>query len=279
MTRLLLISACLPIAFSLFTHVTVAQETIPLIPRRLPPPGTHRPTEEQQRLHQREIARLDAIGLTHHEAYPDAAVYLEAVRRAYAHDEFYHKRVAEWIDVALNQAEERLGHLREGKTPWRNQRGLVVAGYRSRIDGSLQIYGLEIPEDLDLTQPLTLYVWLHGRGDTNTDLYFIRDREAKRSPFAFEDGITLHPFGRHCIGFKAAGEIDVLEAVEDVQKRYTIDPQRVVLSGFSMGGTTRPLTNRHFGSSTTSPITLAISSIFPSSSTVGKSTNRSRRPR
>ncbi|MGY8689964.1 MAG: prolyl oligopeptidase family serine peptidase, partial [Verrucomicrobiales bacterium] len=107
---------------------------------------------------------------------------------------------------------------------------------RSQLDDSLQPYGLEVPEGLDLTQPSTLYVWLHGRGDKNTDLYFIRDREKKRSPFQFEDGITLHPFGRHCIGFKAAGEVDVLEAIRDVQRRYRIDETRIVLLGFSMGG-------------------------------------------
>ena len=47
---------------------------------------------------------------------------------------------------------------------------------------------------------------------------------------------VLHPFGRQCIGWKSAGEIDVLEAVDDVAKRYQIDRDRIALAGFSMGG-------------------------------------------
>ena len=44
-------------------------------------------------------------------------------------------------------------------------------------------YGLEIPEGLDLSKPVPLYVWLHGRGDKDTDLHFIRGREGKRDRF------------------------------------------------------------------------------------------------
>ena len=46
----------------------------------------------------------------------------------------------------------------------------------------------------------------------------------------------LHPFGRHCLGYKSAGERDVWEAIEQVKSEYKIDPRRIVLMGFSMGG-------------------------------------------
>ena len=51
-----------------------------------------------------------------------------------------------------------------------------------------------------------------------------------------DGGIVLHPFGRQCFGYKSAGAIDVLHAIEDVKAKYPIDPDRIVLYGFSMGG-------------------------------------------
>ena len=37
-------------------------------------------------------------------------------------------------------------------------------------------------------------------------------------------------------GWHFAGEADVFEAIAAVQKRYKIDPERILLRGFSMGG-------------------------------------------
>lgn len=46
----------------------------------------------------------------------------------------------------------------------------------------------------------------------------------------------LHAFGRHTLGFKWAGELDVLDATAHAQTQYPIDAQRIALGGFSMGG-------------------------------------------
>ena len=65
------------------------------------------------------------------------------------------------------------------------------------------------------------------------------DERARRSwPFQglLDDGIVLHPFGRQCLGYKSAGEMDVLDAVDHVLARYNVDPDRIALMGFSMGG-------------------------------------------
>ncbi|MBI3465666.1 MAG: prolyl oligopeptidase family serine peptidase, partial [Planctomycetes bacterium] len=120
--------------------------------------------------------------------------------------------------------------------PWASARGLVVRGFRSQIDDSVQPYGLVIPEGLDTSRPCPLYVWLHGRGDTTTDLAFIYQRQTNPGQISPSDAIVLHPFGRYCNAFKFAGETDVFEAVAAVQRNYRIDPSRIVLWGFSMGG-------------------------------------------
>src|SRR5690606_11912066 len=168
--------------------------------------------------------------------HADVEIYLKAVRLALHHGEFYAKKDIDTARKLLDQAEERLKALEEGKRPWDEQRGLVVRGYRSKLDGSAQPYGLVIPEKLELKKPAPLYVWLHGRGDKTTDLHFIMQRQTNAGRVTPPDAIVVHPMGRYCNAFKFAGEIDVLETIEAVARNYPIDRDRIVLWGFSMGG-------------------------------------------
>ena len=41
-----------------------------------------------------------------------------------------------------------------------------------------------------------------------------------------DGGIVLHPFGRQCIGYKSAGAIDVLHAIEAVKEQVSAIPLR-----------------------------------------------------
>lgn len=211
------------------------------IPRRIPPEGKPIPAEQRESLTDTlESLHREAATLSAHELLPDAGIYLKAVDLALEFGEFYKPE----SDVpkaqrALAEAKARMEALQREASPWTTQSGLVVRGYRSSIDGSPQPYGLEIPESLDLSgAPVPLYVWLHGRGDTQTDLHFLDERARKHWQFKglLDDGIVLHPFGRQCIGYKSAGEIDVLEAIDHVVANYNVDPDRIALMGFSMGG-------------------------------------------
>jgi predicted esterase len=163
-------------------------------------------------------------------------VFVRAVDLALKHDEFYNAKDADRAMQLLETASHRLDTLLELKTPWTEARGLIVRGYRSSIDGSVQPYGLVIPKELDLGKPTPLYVWLHGRGDKTTNLSFLHQRQNNIGRIAPQDAIVLHPWGRHCLGYKSAGEVDVLEAIEHVAAQYKIDRRRIVLMGFSMGG-------------------------------------------
>ena len=51
------------------------------------------------------------------------------------------------------------------KFSWESRKGRIVRGYRSKVDGSVQPYGLIIPESYDGSKPVRLDVVLHGRGD------------------------------------------------------------------------------------------------------------------
>lgn len=215
------------------------------IERRLPPKGIDIGDAERDKLERRltELDKAIAAAKIDDEVRPDVAIYTKAVRWALDFDEFYEaKRDIARAHAALDSAKQRLDALLSGKPLWKAQRGRVVRGYISHIDGSAQPYGLEIPDGLDLSgaggKSVPLYVWLHGRNDKGTDLHFIAERQSKGCPISefVDDGIILHPFGRHCVGFKGPGEIDVLDAIESVKRRYPIDENRIALLGFSMGG-------------------------------------------
>lgn len=211
---------------------TYSQLQADSIPRTIPPKGIELPEMDRSRLE----SRLDKLQAANEASDPDIAVYLKAVRYALDNDEFYHPREIGWAGELLDHAEARIQDLQNGKQPWRKQRGLVVRGYRSKLDGSAQPYGLVIPEKLDLNKPVTLYVWLHGRGDKTTDLQFIYQRQTRSGTVTPEDGIVLHPYGRYCNAFKFAGEVDIFESIEATASEYGVDPDRIVLWGFSMGG-------------------------------------------
>ena len=211
------------------SKVTPGTEPV-AIPRRLPPPGIEIPASDRTIL--LDVAR----GVERLSTDIDVAIYTDAVRKALRQGEFYDKRDVGRAQELLTHATNRAQELKSGTLDWNSKRGTLVRGYRSQLDDSIQPYGLVIPEKLDLSKPVPLYVWLHGRGDKLTELAFIREREAKPGEFHPDDAIVLHPYGRFCNGFKFAGEVDVLESIDAVSKAYEIDPDRIVLVGFSMGG-------------------------------------------
>ncbi len=232
------------VAALLCASPAVADEPIAPIPRVLPPEGgIELPADLRRELHERVAAFADPIWEIEHKSHvADIAVLVKAVDLALRHDEFWGEKEIPRAAEALDLAEVRYRALDEDDArPWLDERGLVARGYRSSIDGSYQPFGLEIPESLDLSRPVPLLVWLHGRSDKGTDLHFLHQCRNKSQAFGgfFADqseAIVLYPFGRQCVGWKHAGEIDVFEAIEAVAADYPIDPDRIILAGFSMGG-------------------------------------------
>lgn len=217
-----------------------AQQDLPPIPsikRSLPPLGNPIPKDEEESLFkQLGICDNQLREISTHPLIGDVWIYLKAVHFALLDQEWYGKKDTDKARALLAEAEARLASLKQDESPWTKASGLVVRGFVSKIDNSPQPYGLEIPEQLDQSKKVPLYVWLHGRGDKTTDLHFIHDRTHKSGHFKMDNGIVLHPFGRQCLGYKSAGETDVLEAIDHVKSHYNIDEDRIVLMGFSMGG-------------------------------------------
>ena len=175
------------------------------------------------------------------ELLPDVIIYYNAVHHALVHDQFYREKDPSDFQIAaefLRKGMERAASLKMGKAPWTRQTGLIVRGYVSDIDDSVQPYGLEIPEDYDFAskKPGRLDIWYHGRNNQLSELRFLHDRETKPGKFHSDGAIVLHPFGRYCNANKFAGETDTFEALESAKVDYPIDPKRITVRGFSMGG-------------------------------------------
>ena len=228
-----------------YGHADGPADNDPLRVRQIPPPGIEIPETDRIELQDR-LADLNAsieqlrqrdeppvAGLL-----PDVEIFARAVEQALEFDGFYAPRDLENARQLLEEGQARAERLGAGDAPWTRQTGLVVRGFRSRLDGTVQPYGLVIPDTHDFDSPRQhrCDIWLHGRGERSLELQFIRQRMGQAGQYTPRDTVVLHPYGRYSNAFKFAGEIDVLEALEHVQVNYQIDDDRISVRGFSMGG-------------------------------------------
>ncbi|MGL4421812.1 MAG: prolyl oligopeptidase family serine peptidase, partial [Gemmataceae bacterium] len=214
--------------------------------RPIPPIGAKVP-EADLPLLQSELAKLQsAIADLRKqpaaaELLPDVEIFAKAVQYGLEHNEMYIEKSRNDVTAAkklLVEGLRRAEQLKSGDAKWTRETGMVVRGYRSKIDDSVQPYGLVIPKSYDFQnpKPARLDFWWHGRGELLNEIDFLRQRMVTPGEFTPENTIVLHPYGRYCNANKFAGEIDTLECLEDVQKHYKIDTNRIVARGFSMGG-------------------------------------------
>ena len=128
------------------------------------------------------------------------------------------------------------------------QTGAHLASFRSTADGTGQQYALYIPRSFDPAQKHPLLISLHSEdtnhrmnlrqvfglsirsGDANPDdlRYFPASRDA--------GFIVAAPFARGTMDYQGLAERDVYDVLAEVQRRFPIDPDRVYLTGISMGG-------------------------------------------
>ena len=128
----------------------------------------------------------------------------------------------------------------------RAQTGPRVVSVISSVDGSQQPYALYLPRSFDPPKQYGLLISLHsedsnhrlnlsqvlgivGRGaitPEGTAFPTLRDREL----------IVACPLARGTMGYQGIAEQDVYDVLADVERRYPVDPDRVYLTGISMGG-------------------------------------------
>ena len=224
-----------------------AKAELPPNPKKLSPPPGVAVTAEAKAEIMKGVAELDKEILALKtslkgqpkllDLLPDVQIYRNAAAYAVEDDIFYSVNQTKSALAMVKQGMERAAQLKAGQAPWTTATGLVVRGYVSKLDGSVQPYGLVVPASFKPeNKPMRLDFWLHGRGDTLNEISFIEGRQKSVGEFAPENTFVLHPYGRFMNAFKFAGEVDVFEGLEHAKKHYPIDPKRVSMRGFSMGG-------------------------------------------
>jgi len=182
--------------------------------------------------------------------WADAAVFQKSVDWAIRYNEIFKTNEIAVAREQLKAGRSRLEALKSGTTPWANDTGPTVRGYESRIDGSVQPYGLVVPTSWtpNSGRRWRLDFWFHGRGETLSELAFIQDRSRNLGEFAPPDTFVLHLYGRYCNGSRFAGETDFWEALADVRRLYPIDEDRMIIRGFSLGGASAWHFTAHYAS-------------------------------
>src|SRR5262249_1882438 len=144
--------------------------------RPVPPPGIVIPEKERTELQKgvealgRDLEALRkelAAKPKQLELLPDVQIFHNAVRYALEYNEFFDLKELPIAHNLLLKGTKRAEALRQGKAPWTEATGLVVRGYVSRIDGSVQPYGLVVPPSFkpETAHDHRLDVWCHGRGE------------------------------------------------------------------------------------------------------------------
>lgn len=126
--------------------------------------------------------------------------------------------------------------------------GPQVATFFSTADDTEQPYGLYIPRGYDERKKYPLVIMLHGAG-SNHRLALRRvfgksnatgETDVEATQYFPEwkdiDYIVASPFARGTAGYQGIPEKDVYDVLDEVKKRFSIDEDRIYLTGLSMGG-------------------------------------------
>lgn len=202
----------------------------------------YQPTDTEKQQIQAKIDQLD--GMIHElrstraddGLLADVEIYAEAARwkMAYLEEFFRQASVADTLSV-LDKGMERAAQLKEGKSPWTSQKGRVVRGFRSALDGSVQPVRVTVPDEYDGVRAFPLDVAQHGRFTRLYEVETLSSWEGAEIDY-LPGTLQIDLFGRGKNTYHWPGEADVFEAMAFAKKAYKVDSERVTLRGFSMGG-------------------------------------------
>ena len=110
--------------------------------RPVPPPGIEVPAADRAEL-ETGLKRLSASidQLRGVKLLPDVQIFRDAVRFALQNGEFFKPDEIARAKELLRTGQQRADDLVAGRAPWTTATGLVVRGYLSKIDKSVQPYG------------------------------------------------------------------------------------------------------------------------------------------
>ena len=165
----------------------------------IPAAGIQVSDADQKSLHTgltRLQGRIDA--LKGNPRLPDVQIFEKAVRYALEGNEFFKAEEVFRAKELLRMGLERADQLSHGDAPWTRATGPVVRGYISKIDGSVQPYGLVVPPTYAPDKPHAWRVdtWFHGRSEDLSEVNFLCDLIFILWHFHPYDAIMLLLYGR-----------------------------------------------------------------------------------
>ncbi|HPB98081.1 MAG TPA: alpha/beta hydrolase-fold protein, partial [Polyangiaceae bacterium] len=139
-------------------------------------------------------------------------------------------------------------HVLDKQDPLPLIRGPMRLAYPSPLDGKNRPFGVYVPPSWQEGKTYPLVVVLHGLNGLPMQMiriYFGQDHPWRRAPWedrhvgslAPLDAFVVSPSGFGNIGYREFGEMDVMHLVQWMKRTYPIDPNRVYVTGLSMGGT------------------------------------------
>jgi dienelactone hydrolase len=215
-----------------------------VLPPQAPPTERFPPSPDQAAELRRKMADLEArLSTLRQSSIPDESlVEVEIFHKAAAwigrHNEYFYKTSVPQTLALLDTGLARAAELAAGKSSWKTATGPVIRAYRSRVDGSAQPYIAYVPASYTPGKPVRLDVTLHGTNRGMVEVGFMSHTEIVMGSrrVAPTEYIMIEVLGRTNNAYRWGGEADVLEAVAAAKRSYAIDENRVVLRGFSMGG-------------------------------------------
>ncbi len=132
------------------------------------------------------------------------------------------------------------------------EHGMFFRSYLSDLDDTVYPYALYLPQgyaEPGRTWPLV--VSLHGAYSNYANnlkrLFGVGNRPGEPDELVYRSfptmpvlppvaGIVVCPWGRGTMGYHGPGERDVLDVMELVREEYSIDQERISVTGLSMGG-------------------------------------------
>jgi predicted esterase len=172
-----------------------------------------------------------------------AAQHFKIVREQFARVAPAHAdELAVWLDDA-NSARLIWGKrplwpglddaLARPEAPYDGLRGFMLRSYHNPQLDRLQPYTLYVPRALELAEPAPLMILLHGSGGDYRNLvadYAAGQRFESHPMLIANAGAFRHQEYRHM------ALNDVRGVIEDVSRKYKVDPARVFVQGISLGG-------------------------------------------
>ncbi|NUQ00691.1 MAG: alpha/beta fold hydrolase, partial [Armatimonadetes bacterium] len=134
----------------------------------------------------------------------------------------------ERLNDEIDELEAQFRAAEAGRDPLGGKKGTYLRGYVSEMDDTLQHYSVAVPDAWSPTARLPLLISLHGYGF---------GRFLGHPAPSYPDAVAVACFGRGNGDYKLWCEQDILTVLDAMLEDYGVDPDRVYITGGSMGGT------------------------------------------